>query len=161
MVFPDLIRTSNESIKSALPPGLVAVFAGGTNGVGETTLKQFAKHAFQPTAYILGRSPEAGDRLTAECKAINPEGTFIFVQSDMSLMRNVDTICEDIASKEKCINILFLTIGTLQSGMGMLATISRGQEVSLIVPQKRKKACTMQLRSRYMHAAGSSQIYCL
>src|SRR4051795_10506469 len=56
--LPD-IESSNARISTALPPGLVAVFVGGTNGIGETTLKRFAKHARQPRAYFIGRSQEA------------------------------------------------------------------------------------------------------
>ncbi|KAF2667619.1 hypothetical protein BT63DRAFT_447443 [Microthyrium microscopicum] len=116
MVSLHLIESSNNQIKSTLPPGLVAVFVGATNGIGETTVKQFAKHATKPRVYIIGRSQEAGDRIVAECKELNPEGTFIFLQRDTSLIRNVDEVCHELVSKEKAINILFLTIGTLQSG---------------------------------------------
>lgn len=118
MVSPELIKASNERIKSTLPPGLVAVFLGGTNGIGETTLKQFAKYTAQPRVYIVGRSQDAGDRITAECKTLNPEGTFIFMQKEVHLMRNVDEVCKEIAGKEEAINLLFITVGTLQIGIG-------------------------------------------
>lgn len=36
--------------------GLTFVFAGATAGIGLSTLKAFAKHAVNPTAYIIGRS---------------------------------------------------------------------------------------------------------
>ena len=116
MVSLDIIEASNNRIKSTLPAGIVAVFVGATNGVGETTVKQFATHVVQPRVYIVGRSQEAGDRITAECKELNPEGTFIFLQRDTSLMRNVDEICEELASKEEVLDLLFLSIGTLQNG---------------------------------------------
>lgn len=75
-----------------MPPGLVAVFVGATNGVGETTVRQFAKHVPSPHVYIIGRSQEAGARIVAECKALNPGGEFMFISNDTSLMRNVDEI---------------------------------------------------------------------
>lgn len=114
------VESSNARISTVLPPGLVAVFVGGTNGIGETTLKRFAKHARQPRAYFIGRSQEAGDRIAAECKALNPEGEYIFIQEDVSLIRNVDEVCRDIKTRVKTINILFLSIGTLVFGTGML-----------------------------------------
>lgn len=117
MVSLDVVRSSNDRIKTTLPAGLVAIFVGGTNGVGETTVKQFAKSAVQPRVYITGRSQEAGDRIVAECKTINPKGTFIFLKRETSLMRNVDAICSELSSKEKAINLLFLTVGTLQIDM--------------------------------------------
>ena len=117
MVSLEEVHASNSCIASALPPGLVAVFVGGTNGVGETTLKRFAKHAVRPRVYFIGRSQKAGDRIAAECKALNAEGEFIFIEKEVSLIRNVDVVCEEIKSKEKAINLLFLTIGTLQAGI--------------------------------------------
>lgn len=105
------VKSSNLRIASTLPPKLVAIFVGATSGIGETTLKQFAKHSLQPRAYFIGRSQDAGDRITAECKALNPQGEYIFVKADVSLMRVVDEVCEDIKAKEKAVNILFLSAG--------------------------------------------------
>jgi NAD(P)-dependent dehydrogenase (short-subunit alcohol dehydrogenase family) len=125
MVSLEIIESSNDRIRSTLQAGLVAVFVGGTNGVGETTVRQFAKYAAQPRVYIVGRSQEAGDRVTAECGALNPEGTFAFLKRETSLMRNVDEICNELASKEEVINLLFLTVGTLQAGISESADANR------------------------------------
>ena len=111
MVSRSLVQSSNALISSTLPPNLVAVFIGATSGIGEATLKQLAKHARQPRAYFVGRSQDAGDRIVAECKALNPEGEFIFIKADVSLIRVVDGVCEEIKAKEKAINILFLSAG--------------------------------------------------
>ena len=111
MVTLSQVQSSNLRISSALPPKLVAIFVGATSGIGETTLKQFAKHSLQPRAYFVGRSQDAGDRITAECKALNPEGEYIFVKADVSLIRVVDEVCEEIKAKEKAVNILFLSAG--------------------------------------------------
>ncbi|TVY89750.1 Oxidoreductase [Lachnellula willkommii] len=117
MVHLEAVQASNRRIASIFGPGLVAMFVGGTSGVGETTLKQFAKHALRPRVYLVGRSQEAASRIKAECKALNPEGEFIFIKKDTSLLRNVDLVCDEIKSKEKSINLLFLTVGTLQTGI--------------------------------------------
>jgi NAD(P)-dependent dehydrogenase (short-subunit alcohol dehydrogenase family) len=119
MVALPEVQSSNSRIASALPPGLVAVFVGGTNGIGETTLKQFAKHARKPRVYFIGRSQEAGDRIAAECKALNSDGEYIFVKADTSLIRNVDDVCRDIKAKEKSVNLLFLSTGSLIVGTSM------------------------------------------
>ncbi len=119
MVSLDVVEASNKRIRTDVPPGLVAIFVGGTNGVGETTVRQFAKHAAQPRVYIIGRSEVAGDRIVSECKELNREGTFLFIKGEIGLMRNVDEICSQITDKEKVINLLFLTVGTLQMGISM------------------------------------------
>lgn len=123
MVSLDDVQFSNARIASTLPPGLVAVFVGATNGIGETTLKQFAKHARQPRVYFVGRSQEAGDRIAVECKALNAEGEYIFIKADTSLIRTVDDVCRDIKSKEKSVNLLFLSTGTLIPNVGMSAIL--------------------------------------
>ena len=113
MVSLTEVQSSNSLIPSVLPSGLVAVFVGATSGIGETTLKQFAKYTRQPHVYFIGRSQEAGDRITAECKALNKEGEYAFIKADVSLIKVVDDICRDIKSKEQSINLLFQCQGTM------------------------------------------------
>ena len=119
MVALSEVQSSNARIASTLPTRLVAVFIGGTSGIGEYTLKQFAKHACEPHIYIVGRSQEAADRITAECRKTNADGQYFFLRADTSLIRNVDDVCQHIRSKEKAVNILFLSTGTLVSNEGV------------------------------------------
>ena len=119
MVSLTEVHASNARIATELPARLVGVFVGGTSGIGETTLKQFAKHVKQPRAYFIGRSQEAADRITEELKKLNAEGEYIFIKGDSSLVKNVDEISAQIKAKEKAINLLFLTIGTLVMGKSM------------------------------------------
>ncbi|MCJ1416684.1 hypothetical protein MMC32_003022 [Xylographa parallela] len=107
------IQASNALISSTFPTRLVALFVGGTSGIGEITLKKFAQHAHQPRAYFIGRSQDAAERIIAECKALNPGGEFIFVEANVSLIRVVDQVCEEIKAKENVLNILFLSQGVM------------------------------------------------
>ncbi|KAI0442156.1 NAD(P)-binding protein [Xylaria telfairii] len=111
MVSLSSVRSSNALISSTLPSGLVALFVGATSGVGEAALKKFAQYATRPRAYFVGRSQEAADRIVAECEALNPAGRYIFRKADVSLIRVVDEVCEEIKAKEKVINLLFLSCG--------------------------------------------------
>lgn len=113
------MEASNESIPSAFPSGLVAVFIGGTSGIGEYTLKQFARQVPQSRVYFVGRSEEAGDRIAKECKAWNPDGEFTFIKADISLLRVVDDVCRNIKEREKYINLLFMSQGTLAQHTGI------------------------------------------
>lgn len=110
--LPEVIA-SNERIASTLPEGLVAVFVGGTSGVGEYTLKAFAKYAVKPRVYTVGRSQEAADRIFEECKQLNPGGKFEFIKADVSILKNIDLVCREIKSKETKINILFESQGSM------------------------------------------------
>lgn len=118
MVSLDEMRASNAQIPSFLPPGLVAVFAGATSGIGEATLREFIKHTIRPKVFFLGRGQASGDRITTELKTLNPDGQYTFIACDLSLMLNVDEACRQIKEKETKINLLFLTVGTLISGQG-------------------------------------------
>jgi NADP-dependent 3-hydroxy acid dehydrogenase YdfG len=102
MVSLTAVQASNACIPTTLPSGLVAVFVGATSGIGEYTLKELARFARQPRIYNIGRSQQASDRIAVECK---------------KLIRTVDAVCEQIQAKEKVVNILFLSAGTLVSGV--------------------------------------------
>ncbi|TKA23141.1 hypothetical protein B0A50_07171 [Salinomyces thailandicus] len=126
-----------------LQPGLVAVFVGATDGVGETTVRQFAKYAASPRVYIVGRSQEAGERVAQECRDVNPEGTFIFIKHETSLISNVENLCNKLAAEEKTVNVLFLTVGTLeiagttQEGLhyaSALTIYARNHSISQLLP---------------------------
>lgn len=116
MVALDAVHAANIKATTTLPPGLVAVFAGSTAGIGELALKGFTKHAQRPKIYFIGRSEEAGERLLKELKALNADGEYVFVKADMSLLKNTDEVCRDIQSKEKAINVLYMSQGTLRGG---------------------------------------------
>jgi hypothetical protein len=46
-------------------------------------------------------------------KSINPSAQPTFLQSDISLLKNVDSVCAEIAAKEQKLNLLFMTPGYL------------------------------------------------
>jgi NADP-dependent 3-hydroxy acid dehydrogenase YdfG len=121
MVALSDVITSNELIASTFPDGLVAVFVGGTSGVGEYTIKSLAKYAAKPRVYIVGRSQEAADRIIQECSQLNSKGTFQFIQSDISVMKNVDEVCRQLKRKETVINILFESQGSMADTKGSLS----------------------------------------
>lgn len=99
MVALDTIRSSNASISKAVRPGLVAVFAGATAGIGESSLQHFAKNTVRPKIYFIGRSKESGSRVSEELKKLNPDGEYIFMSVDVSLLASVDEACRKIKEK--------------------------------------------------------------
>jgi NADP-dependent 3-hydroxy acid dehydrogenase YdfG len=106
------IRASNAAFKQS-NSGLVAVFVGATSGIGLGTLKQFAKNANAPTVYILGRSKSAAKPLLDGISASNPKAVFNFIETEVSLIKNVDKAVDEIKSKEQKVDILFLSPGYL------------------------------------------------
>ncbi|KAJ3045694.1 hypothetical protein HDV00_007820 [Rhizophlyctis rosea] len=116
MVAFNEVIASNDRIASALPARLVAVFVGGTSGIGEYTVKAFVRRVSEPRLYLLGRSQEAADRIISECKVINPKGEYFFLKVDASLIRSVDEVSKEIVAREKYVNLVVLSTGTLKSG---------------------------------------------
>lgn len=119
MVSLTAVRASNAHISSTLPSGLVAIFVGGTSGIGEYTLKEFARLTRQPRIYNIGRSKRASHHIEVECKKLNADAQYTFIPADVSLVRSVDAVCAQIQAREKAVNILFLSAGTLVTGIGM------------------------------------------
>ncbi|KAK7755841.1 hypothetical protein SLS62_002127 [Diatrype stigma] len=148
MVSLSAVLTSNSLIRSSLPPGLVAVFIGATSGIGEISVKTFAKYARKPRVYIVGRSQDAADRILAECASLNPEGQFSFTQADVSLIRGVDELCGKIKAKENSLNLLFLSAGVRSldrkqttEGLHLIAALnyySRVRVISNLLPLLQK-----------------------
>lgn len=118
MVTLDLVKASNARIASSLPSGLVAVFVGGTSGLGEYTLRKFARYSDRARIYIVGRSEAAAAKIISECKDSGSTAEFTFRAYDISLLRNVDIVCDTIKQKEKTINILVQSQGTFDFSSG-------------------------------------------
>jgi len=106
------VHASNESLKSQ-PPGLVAVFAGATAGIGLHALKQLSKHVTAPRVYMIGRSRAKAATLLDELKVINPEGTYVFSEGEFSLIKDVDRFSEEIKKAEERVDILCMSPGYL------------------------------------------------
>ncbi|PGH07605.1 hypothetical protein GX51_01613 [Blastomyces parvus] len=110
MVSLTTVRASNARLKTAIP-GITALFVGGTTGIGQSTLRQLAIHSEKPKVYIIGRNKEKASPFLAELSKLNPGGRFQFIETDVSLIRNVDRACEVIKDKEDRLNMLFMTPG--------------------------------------------------
>ena len=57
MVRIDTVRDTNDKAKTIT--GLVAVFVGGTGGIGSSTARELFLKTTKPKAYIVGRSVQA------------------------------------------------------------------------------------------------------
>ena len=103
MVHIDVVHTSISDLVKSRP--LVAVFVGGTSGIGEFTIQALATtHGHNGKgirAYIVGRNAAAAEKTIAECRNTCPSGEFIFVKAkDLSLLDDVDRVCTEIIELE-------------------------------------------------------------
>lgn len=139
MVTLDTVRLANASLVNSQP--LVAVFSGGTGGIGLSTLKTLAAtHSSTgkgPRVYLIGRNRETTAKIIADCLALCPKGDFRFIQTtDLSLLREVDRVCDEITKAEKAcvasgdkprVDLLFMSQGEL-SFKPFTATAEEGLE---------------------------------
>ncbi|KAI4637441.1 hypothetical protein J4E83_000257 [Alternaria metachromatica] len=112
MVALDIVRAHNASLKT-LPPNLVAVFVGGTSGIGFFTAREFVRTTTSPHVYLIGRNATEASKIMDELNSINSSSQVSFIQKDISLLKNVDEACSEIKSKEEQVNVLFMTCGYL------------------------------------------------
>lgn len=104
MVQLGVARAANLALVKTQP--LVAVFIGGTTGIGEYSLRALAStHADQGNGlriYIIGRRKVAADKIISDCQVLSPQGQFTFVSADdLSLLKNVDRVCAEITYQEQ------------------------------------------------------------
>lgn len=147
MVAIATVRATNAAKAAAAPAEpngrpYVAVFAGGTSGIGERAVRALASNhgpsagpSRRPLrAYIIGRKQAVADALIAECaEACGPGGEFVFIKTeDLAMLRDVDAACAEIARLEEAasaregheakIDLLVATQGVLYFGGRMGAS---------------------------------------
>ena len=106
-----LIRTSNAAFHSSYPP--VAVFVGGTSGIGQGMVECFARITKGNSSIIIvGRNRAAAESIFA---TLPPAGksTREFIHCDASLISNVHIASREILSRYNKINYLILSPGVL------------------------------------------------
>ncbi|KAJ4495902.1 hypothetical protein C8J55DRAFT_414540 [Lentinula edodes] len=108
-----------ENAKFHFPYLPVAVFVGGTSGIGRATAEAFARHT-KGNAHIIivGRNRAAAESIiasfpypTTEPLSVQPKHEFI--QCDVSLLKNVRQAAKDILARYDKINFLVLSPGVL------------------------------------------------
>ncbi|RDW64360.1 uncharacterized protein DSM5745_09771 [Aspergillus mulundensis] len=107
------VLDNNSDITRRYGSGLVAVFVGGTSGIGETTARAFIRHthASSSHAYLIGRDEARATRIIEELQTRYPSSRVTFIKSDASLLREVDAACGAIQRNETKVNVLFLSPG--------------------------------------------------
>ena len=112
-----IVRTANASISYPYRP--VALFVGGTAGIGEGMARAFAQHAHgNADVFIAGRNRAAGEAILASMPTVAPmDGAPAprreFVECDATLMRNVRRAAAEVKTKTDRVNFMVITSGML------------------------------------------------
>ncbi|KAF2788428.1 NAD(P)-binding protein [Melanomma pulvis-pyrius CBS 109.77] len=112
MVSYKEIKASNALINDATAPR-VAVFVGGTSGIGKLTVSALVATGASVRIYLIGRksSEERTRDFIQELRAINPKAEVIWTEGEIGLLSETKRICSAIKSKESRVDLLFLTTG--------------------------------------------------
>ncbi|KAJ6088668.1 hypothetical protein N7486_009929 [Penicillium sp. IBT 16267x] len=112
MVFYKQIQDSNARINESTAPR-VAVFVGGTSGIGKSTIEALVATGTSIKIYLIGRkgSFERTHTFIQGLHAINSRAEIIWTESEVSLLAETKRVCDVIARKESRIDLLFLTTG--------------------------------------------------
>ncbi|CAM1511921.1 Fc.00g094340.m01.CDS01 [Cosmosporella sp. VM-42] len=112
MVSYKEIKTSNALINDATAPR-VAVFVGGTSGIGMITVRALVATGASMRIYLVGRkgSEERMRVFIQELQSINPKAEVIWTEGEVALLAETKRICEHIKRKESRVDLLFLTPG--------------------------------------------------
>ncbi|KEF54152.1 uncharacterized protein A1O9_09947 [Exophiala aquamarina CBS 119918] len=106
------IKASNARINDATAPR-VAIFVGGTSGIGKYTVKALVATGASMRIYLVGRkSSEVRMYIfIQDLQAINPKAEIIWTEGEVSLLAETKRVCELIKNKEPRVDLLFLTAG--------------------------------------------------
>ncbi|KAH8663424.1 hypothetical protein BGZ60DRAFT_411278 [Tricladium varicosporioides] len=112
MVSYKEIQASNALINDATAPR-VAVFVGGTSGIGKSTVRALVATGASVRIYLVGRksSEERMHTFIQELHTINPKAEVIWTEGEVALLAETKRVCEVIKSKESRVDLLFLTTG--------------------------------------------------
>ncbi|KAM0552411.1 hypothetical protein ACHAPJ_007971 [Fusarium lateritium] len=106
------IQASNVLI-SGIKSRLVAVFVGGTSGIGKATIKALAATGAETRIHVIGRQASK-NRMSAfiqELQPVNSKAEFIWTGAEISLLSEVKRVCEDIMRQESRVDLLFMSAG--------------------------------------------------
>lgn len=106
------VTTANDLLTSDTIPR-VSVFVGATKGIGLATLTSFVSRGQAITAYVIGRDAASQEPLLEPLRAANSQAKLVFIQGEVSLLRDVKRICDEIAAKEDTVDALVLSAGFL------------------------------------------------
>lgn len=120
MVSLTEIRSSNARIvkikgpQSQLPD--VAVFVGGTAGIGKATLTALVNCKTSVRIYIIGRNGVANAAFLDQLRQWNPLAEIVWLEGQVTLLAEVKRVCERIKGREEHIGLLFMSAGYMPFG---------------------------------------------
>jgi NAD(P)-dependent dehydrogenase (short-subunit alcohol dehydrogenase family) len=105
------VRAANAAFRASLNP--IAIFVGGTSGIGQGTVESFTEHVRgEAHIIIIGRNHTAAKGIFSTLpKPTSGQYKHEFVQCDVSRMKNINATTADLATRLPKVNYLFMSQG--------------------------------------------------
>ncbi|KAK4182458.1 hypothetical protein QBC35DRAFT_547566 [Podospora australis] len=111
------ILSHNASLRERIAPGFVAVFAGATSGIGLATLKVLTASLVAPRFYVIGHSKAKFTlQHLPDLTSSNAQVEIIFLEAEVSLLKDVDRVCNHILTEESHLDLLFMSPESVSLG---------------------------------------------
>ncbi|KAL7940353.1 hypothetical protein V8C42DRAFT_356311 [Trichoderma barbatum] len=115
MVSFSAVLAHNEALEDR-PEGFTALFVGATRGIGLATLRSMAARLKAPRLYVIGRSEMQFSSILLELRADNPDALITFIETNISLIRNANSVTEELSRQESHLDLLYMSPGYLAFG---------------------------------------------
>ena len=92
----------------------------GTNGLGAATVTKLAQHNLGRIIFT-GRDAKAAESVIGHCRAVAPDSPVCFVPCDLSDLKSVKIVAEQIISENARLDILMCNAGILGGSPGVSA----------------------------------------
>lgn len=112
MVALTTIIANNAQLSSS-PITLTAIFVGATSGIGKLTLTELSNVHIPIKAYVIGRaSSYAAFKAHSDALcAANPATEVVWIEAEVSLLKEVKRVCSVIREREERVDLLFMSTG--------------------------------------------------
>lgn len=111
------IRAHNAGLRDAWAGHRhVSLFVGATKGIGLATIMELIQRIDEPTVYIVCRSTAQFALRIAELQRLNRRAKLVALYGQISLLSEVDRICNLVLRKESQLDLLFMSPGYLPNG---------------------------------------------
>ncbi|OSX59803.1 hypothetical protein POSPLADRAFT_1048273 [Postia placenta MAD-698-R-SB12] len=113
--MPSVAASRSANASYAFPAAPVAIFVGGTSGIGQAVAEALARHTNgRVHLIIVGRNRAAAESIFATLPApVLPDARYEFVECDVTLVKNVAATTSALLARLPKVNYLVLSPGIL------------------------------------------------
>ncbi|KAJ5664643.1 NAD(P)-binding protein [Penicillium macrosclerotiorum] len=115
MVSNAEVKASNARITEDTAPR-IAVFSGGTDGIGKATLARLVATNVAVKVYVMGRNGEKHQPALDMIRRSNKQAKIIWLEGQLSLLAEIKRMCDEIKANETQIDVLYMSPGFISTG---------------------------------------------